>query len=40
MTYRAKRKTSLGTKIFVWAMFIAMSLSFAAPILYYLTRAN
>jgi len=40
MAYRAKRKTGLGTKIFVWSMFIAMFLAFALPVFYYLIRAN
>ncbi len=40
MAYRAKKKTNLGTKIFIWFMFIAMLLSFAAPMLYYLLMAE
>lgn len=28
--------TSLSTKVFVWFMFIAMFLSFAGPLVYYL----
>lgn len=34
-----KKKTSdtpLGIKLFVWFMFLAMFLSFAAPLVYYL----
>ena len=40
MNTRPKRKTPIGIKIFVWFMFIAMSLSFVLPILYYLVRAK
>lgn len=36
MAYKAKKKTGLGTKIFVWFMFAAMLLSFLATLLYYL----
>lgn len=36
MAYKAKKKTSLGTKIFAWFMFAAMLASFAASVLYYL----
>ena len=39
MAYRAKKKTNLGTKIFIWFMFIAMLASFIVPILYYLLSA-
>ena len=40
MAYKAKKKTSLGTKIFVWFMFAAMLLSFVAPILYYIIASK
>ena len=33
---KKKSNTSIGTKIFIWFMFIAMLLSFVAPLLYYL----
>lgn len=33
---RFAEETPLGIKIFVWFMFIAMFLSFAAPLTYYL----
>jgi len=36
MAYKAKKKTSLGVKIFVWFMFAAMLGSFVSSILYYL----
>lgn len=36
MAYKAKKKTSIGTKIFVWFMLIAMIGSFVASLLYYL----
>lgn len=36
MAYRKKKKTSLGTKIFVWFMFIAMVASFVGMLLYYI----
>ncbi len=39
MAYKAKKKTNLATKIFIWFMFIAMSLSFLGPILYYILVA-
>lgn len=40
MAYKAKKKTSLGMKIFVWFMFAAMLLGFIAPLLYYLIAAK
>lgn len=40
MAYKAKKKTSTGTKIFIWFMFIAMALSAISPIVYYLIIAN
>lgn len=36
MAYKAKKKTSIGVKIFVWVMFVAMLSSFVATLLYYL----
>lgn len=36
MAYKAKKKTDIGTKIFIWVMFFAMLLSFVGSILYYL----
>lgn len=36
MAYKAKKKASVGTKIFVWFMFFAMLLSFVGSIVYYL----
>jgi hypothetical protein len=40
MAYKAKKKSNLGTKIFVWFMFIAMLGSFVATILYYILAAK
>lgn len=40
MAKKTKKETSLGIKIFVWFMFIAMFLSFLLPILYYLIAAK
>ena len=40
MAYKNKKKTSLGTKIFVWFMFIAMLLGFLVPLAYYLLSAK
>ncbi len=36
MAYKAKKKSDLGTKIFVWFMFAAMLLSFVGSVVYYL----
>ncbi len=36
MAYKAKKKSDLSTKIFIWFMFGAMLLSFVGSILYYL----
>lgn len=36
MAYKAKKKSNLGTKIFIWFMFAAMFLSFVGSIVYYL----
>ncbi len=35
MAYKAKKKSNLGTKIFVWFMFAAMLFSFVGSLLYY-----
>ena len=35
-TTKKKSKTSLGTKIFIWFMFIAMLSAFVLPLLYYI----
>lgn len=40
MAYKAKKKTSIGIKIFVWFMFFAMLMSFVLPILYYVVSAK
>lgn len=40
MAYKAKKKTSVGVKIFVWFMFAAMLLSLVASILYPLLAAR
>ncbi len=40
MAYKAKKKTGLGTKIFIWFMFAAMLFSFVATLLYYLLWAK
>ncbi len=40
MAYKAKKKSGLGTKIFVWFMFVAMLGSFVASILYYLLASK
>lgn len=36
MAYHKEKKTSLGTKIFIWFMFAAMFLSFVSTLIYYL----
>jgi len=36
MAYKAKKKTGIGTKIFIWFMVFAMLFSFVGTILYYL----
>lgn len=36
MAYKAKKKTDLGTKIFIWFMFAAMLLSFVGTLIYYI----
>ncbi len=40
MAYKAKKKTNLGTKIFVWFMFGAMLLSFLTTLIYYVLIAK
>lgn len=40
MAYKAKKKSGLGTKIFVWFMFAAMLMSFVGSILYYLIASK
>ena len=35
-TTKKKRNTSIGTKIFIWFMFIAMLSAFVLPLLYYI----
>jgi len=40
MTYRAKKKKNLSSKIFVWFMLIAMLSSFIAGLVYYLVAAK
>ncbi len=35
MAYRAKKK-NVGTKIFVWVLVLAMVLSFAGTLIYYI----
>ena len=40
MAYKAKKKSDLGTKIFVWFMFAAMLFSFVGSILYYLIASK
>ena len=36
MAYHKEKKTSLGTKIFIWFMFGAMLFSFVGTLVYYL----
>lgn len=40
MAYKKKNKTNIGTKIFIWFMFVAMLLGFIAPLLYYLLASK
>ena len=35
-TTKKKSKTDVGTKIFIWFMFIAMLSAFVLPLLYYI----
>lgn len=40
MAYKAKKKSSIWIKIFVWFMFAAMLFSFVGTILYYLVATK
>lgn len=40
MAYKAKKKTGIGTKIFVWFMFFAMLVSFVGSIVYYILASK
>ena len=40
MANKKKKKTSIGTKIFVWFMFLIMFGSFLSTIIYYIIAAK